>query len=634
MTSCWVVLCMLVPFTLTTAHQHSHERLGGGAWGWRCVNQTCVREEQQQQQQQQDEGPPHTTLSSLSTCKLTCRPDASIWPTPTGLLRLHNETVYFLLDSVTLREVRGGGGEVKGLVRDAFSIFLSSLASLIPGSSPASTSLRAGDHLREDIFGRQVKAEKVTVSVSVSSKVSTLSLYTREAYTLTIRRHNTTTTEVAILASDFYGARHALETLSQLVEWDQQMRALQMVSRGAITDAPVFRYRGLMVDTARNFLSVKALERTVDGMAATKLNTLHLHLTDSHAFPLQLPGLANMAYYGAYSPRNLYTPEDLRHLQRYARVRGVRLVPEIDAPAHAGNGWQWGEREDMGNLAVCVNKEPWREFCSEPPCGQLNPANNHTYTLLSHLYAELRSIFHPLQFFHFGGSEVNMNCWNTTDNIVEYLKQTGRGRENEHLQNLWGEFQSRAKNLLADVNRGRPFLGIVRYSTLIATESSQRNLSPEEYAVQVTGPNSEKVTSDLLQKGYRVILSHNDAWDLGAGFSGSFRSEVKNYIGWQTVYNQSLSSGTSNLVGSGQSDLMLGGEALLWGHRVDDANIDAKLWPRGAALGERLWSNPSTSWFSAEPRFIHHRQRLLRRGIMADRIQPQWCHQNEGLCYL
>lgn len=129
-----------------------------------------------------------------------------------------------------------------------------------------------------------------------------------------------------------------------------------MVSRSAITDAPVFRYRGLMVDTARNFLSVRALERTLDGMAATKLNTLHLHLTDSHAFPLQLPGLPNMAYYGAYSPRSLYTPEDLRHLQQYARVRGVRLVPEIDAPARAGNGWQLGEREGMGDLALCVNE--------------------------------------------------------------------------------------------------------------------------------------------------------------------------------------------------------------------------------------------------------------------------------------
>lgn len=76
-------------------------------------------------------------------------------------------------------------------------------------------------------FNYQVRSEKVTVSVSVSSKVSTLSLYTREAYTLTIRRHNTTT-EVTILSSDFFGARHALETLSQLVDWDEHQRVLQV----------------------------------------------------------------------------------------------------------------------------------------------------------------------------------------------------------------------------------------------------------------------------------------------------------------------------------------------------------------------------------------------------------------------
>lgn len=59
-----------------------------------------------------------------------------------------------------------------------------------------------------------------------------------------------------------------------------------------------------------------------------------------------------------------------------------------------------------------------------------------------------------------------------------------------------------------------------------------------------------------------------------------------------------------------------------------------QLWPRGAALAERLWTNPSHNWEPAETRLIHQRQRMVARGIMADRIQPQWCHQNEGLCYL
>ena len=49
------------------------------------------------------------------------------------------------------------------------------------------------------------------------------------------------------------------------------------------------------------------------------------------------------------------------------------MLPEFDAPAHVGNGWQFAEEKhpEWGKLAVCVNKEPWQEFCVEPPCGQV-----------------------------------------------------------------------------------------------------------------------------------------------------------------------------------------------------------------------------------------------------------------------
>ncbi len=52
----------------------------------------------------------------------------------------------------------------------------------------------------------------------------------------------------------------------------------------------------------------------------------------------------------------MYTPEIIRDIVEYARVRGVRVLPELDAPAHVGNGWQFGEKEGMGRLALCVNQ--------------------------------------------------------------------------------------------------------------------------------------------------------------------------------------------------------------------------------------------------------------------------------------
>lgn len=61
--------------------------------------------------------------------------------------------------------------------------------------------------------------------------------------------------------------------------------------------------------------------------------------------------------------------------------------------------------------------------------------------------------------------------------------------------------------------------------------------------------------------------------------------------------------------------------------------VEGKIFPRADAFGERLWSNPSTTWYEAETRMINHRHRLVQRGIRAERLQPEWCRLNDGQCY-
>ena len=72
----------------------------------------------------------------------------------------------------------------------------------------------------------------------------------------------------------------------------------------------------------------------------------------------------------------------------------------------------------------------------------------------------------------------------------------------------------------------------------------------------------------------------------------------------------------------------------MWSEQVDSAAVVHKLWPRVSGLAERLWTDPDSQWKAAETRMIHHRQRMVMRGVEADGLQPEWCHQNEALCYV
>lgn len=78
------------------------------------------------------------------------------------------------------------------------------------------------------------------------------------------------------------------------------------------------------------------------------------------------------------------------------------MIPELDQPAHVGNGWNFPGAE---NYTVCVNREPWYDFCVEPPCGQLNPGSSEMYERLQEIYREFFNIFVD-NTFHMGGDEV------------------------------------------------------------------------------------------------------------------------------------------------------------------------------------------------------------------------------------
>lgn len=239
-------------------------------------------------------------------------------------------------------------------------------------------------------------------------------------------------------------------------------------------------------------------------MASSKLNTFHWHITDSQSFPFVSKSNPNLSKLGAYSPKKIYTPEDIKEVSffcfyfvylfdviylflcylllylqiiEFARFRGVRVLPEFDAPAHVGEGWQ------DTDLVACFNAQPWGQYCVEPPCGQLDPTKPELYDILEGIYSDMVELFQP-DIFHMGGDEVSLSCWNSTTSIVEWMQKQSWTRSEADFMKLWNHFQSQA---LARLNKKlQKKVPIIMWtSTLTKADYVEQYLPKDDYIIQV-----------------------------------------------------------------------------------------------------------------------------------------------------
>lgn len=145
------------------------------------------------------------------------------------------------------------------------------------------------------------------------------------------------------------GALYALQSLVQSVAADRN--GDPALPRLDVEDRPRFSWRGLMMDSCRHMMPVRDIKKILDLMERYKFNTLHWHLTDDQGWRLPVskyPRLTTVGGARAQSPvigsRNKadgapysghYTPEEIREVVRYAKDRGITVIPEVEMPGHA-----------------------------------------------------------------------------------------------------------------------------------------------------------------------------------------------------------------------------------------------------------------------------------------------------------
>nr|CAH8852762.1 unnamed protein product [Trichobilharzia regenti] len=370
-----------------------------------------------------------------------------------------------------------------------------------------------------------------------------------ESYTLNISQNT-----LYIESHEIWGTLHALETILQSLYKARHNQNVMFICR--IEDSPRFPHRGMMIDTARHYLTIETIQNVIDALSMMKMNVLHWHMTDDEAFPYDSSVYPELSSGGAYYPHLfVYEKDEIESIIEYARIRGVRVMVEFDTPGHT---LSWGASHP--ELLSGISHD-----------GPLKPVGEEVWTFLSNLFREILSVF-PHSFLHLGGNKYDRHSWQEDIEIQNFMEQNGFDQdynklENHYFEQLTGIIQNIAANsggitpVVWQEVFENGFRGNANTVIHVANQSNWENL----------------VKSITSTGGYRVINSA--CWqEIDNDFA---RNGEKLYNCDPTKFE-----GTDEETG-----LVIGGEALIWGTYIDDISLFIEAWPLTAVVAERLWSH-------------------------------------------
>ena len=362
-----------------------------------------------------------------------------------------------------------------------------------------------------------------------------------ESYSLSISESG-----LKLSALNDIGAMRGLETILQLISSDAKGYYFPVVE---IKDTPRFPWRGLMIDVARHFHPVDVIKRNIDGMAAVKMNVLHLHLSDDQGFRVEsklYPELTNKGSDGLF-----FTQNQIKDIVEYADQRGVRVYPEFDVPGHATAILTAYPQYSSKDTTYTV--ERWAGIFDPT----LDPTNPETYMFLNNLFTEMAGLFKD-KYFHIGGDENKGKHWDENKDIQKF-KQKNKLKDNHALQAYFNT------KLLTNLESQNKYM--VGWDEII-----HENL-PKTAVIQSW--RGLKFMEKAAKAGYKTLLSNGYYIDL-------LHSVDEHYLVDPLPKSIDLSDN--------EKENIIGGEATQWSELTTSLTIDSRIWPRTAAIAERLWS--------------------------------------------
>jgi len=462
-----------------------------------------------------------------------------------------------------------------------------------------------------------------------------------------------------------------------------------------VRDSPAFPHRGILIDTARTFYPVQWLMDLVVQLSEFKLNILHLHLTDTSAWSLEVEKYPDLTKYLSYKDINdgglTYSRQHVRDLVEFARLRGVSIVPEIDGPAHAP---ALAYKEPL-RLTVAASADfSTEDWAVESPAGTWNYTDSRVTSMLADVFRQVESDFTTSPYLHVGGDEPRASslCEALTDEALksQCLKDCTKkfggspyaancavvaSKPANTSSTYWFPevLNPKIQTYFDSIVPAEAKVPLVAWSgvrTDMDVKLPERKSTPASakpalqlWEFPATSANKGLTVEDC--KHYDFIQSsathpqgEGDAgWMyLECGEGQNWISMAQNYwcsrASWVSLYSQNL---TQHYEAAMQTptcqDAFIGAEIAVWGEITGVGNTMSLVFPRAVAFAERAWTNPpaltykdiTASGMPPGSYWKDHLEDALARlntvvdnfdlkGVQVSRLQPKFCRDHPEYC--
>lgn len=397
----------------------------------------------------------------------------------------------------------------------------------------------------------------------------------KEGYKLKITNKN-----IIINASTTDGAFYGVVSLLQLITYAKHENGIIPVTCWDITDAPNYKWRGLMLDESRHFMGKEKVKQLMDWMAFYKLNRFHWHLTDESGWRLEIKQYPKLTLVGGLgnnfdkdAPAKYYTQKDINEMISYAAERHIVIIPEIDMPGHAtGANRAYPEYSGGGSAAH--------------PDFTFSPGNPATYTYLTNILKETNALFHS-GMIHVGGDEVSFGNekWKTDAGIIDLMNK-------QHLTQLTDVEHYFMKRMADSVYR-------MHSKLLVWDEMADAGLPIDSTIIFWWRQDKPEQLKLALDKGYTTVLCPR------LPFYFDFVQDSNDKYGrkWDKNCNTIESVYSFNLdkyqLSADEAGHIAGIQANLWTENTPTIQwVDYLLFPRMSALAEAAWTQPDKKDFA------------------------------------